>query len=169
MSAPLFLFVLVLLQSLDLTGTWKLDPAQSRITTSAGYPGLIASGAPVTLHITHASNGTVVIESQINESHSRIYKPGLKTSTPVGPSATVTATSRWDGRALISEGSVDPVSGSSIAVREVVSLSADGKTLTVDLTTTGSSGTNNSVLVYTKSTGVEPCKSWPTPCKTFGF
>ena len=64
----------------NMSGTWKLDAARSRVAASAGLAGLIGAGAPETLHITQPANGTVVIESQINESHSRVYRPGTRTS-----------------------------------------------------------------------------------------
>jgi len=39
---------------------------------------------PQTLHVTQPANGSLVVESQINEAHVRIYKPGRETSTPAG-------------------------------------------------------------------------------------
>jgi hypothetical protein len=58
-----------------------------------------------------------------------------------------------------------------------VRLGADGKTLTMEVTTTAafataSAGqaeprTASSSLVYTKITDVGPCEKWPTPCKRF--
>jgi len=152
---------LVLAQAPDLTGTWKLDTDRSRIEASAGIVGLIRSGAPPTLHITQPTNGSVIVESQINESQSRIYKPGAKTSTPVVPSGTITMTSKWEGRTLVGEGSSETTSGAPTAVKEVFSTSTDGRTLTVEITVGG----NHSTLIYTKTQAAEPCRSWPTPCK----
>ena len=157
---------LVLAQTPDFSGTWKLEPTRSHITSAAALAGLIRSGAPVTLHVTHPANGTLVIESQINESHSRIYRPGGKSSTP-GLGVTITMTSRWDGRTLVSEGTQESTSGASIKVKEVIALSADARTLTIDVTTTGPGDTIASTLVYTRSPLAEPCHNWPTPCKTF--
>jgi hypothetical protein len=152
---------LVFAQAPDLTGTWKLDTERSRIEASAGIVGLIRSGAPPTLHITQPTNGSVIVESQINESQSRIYKPGAKTSTPVVPSGTITMTSKWEGRTLVGEGSSETTSGAPTAVKEVFSTSTDGRTLTVEITVGG----NHSTLFYTKTQAAEPCRSWPTPCK----
>jgi hypothetical protein len=158
----------VFAQAPDFSGTWKLDPNRSRIAAAAALAGLIRTGAPETLHITHAANGTVIIESQINESQSRLYTPGGRTSTPVVPSGSITMTSTWDGGRLVSEGRQESASGQSSIVREVkelFALSADGRTLTIEVTTTGPDDKSASTLTYTKITAVEPCQNWPTPCK----
>lgn len=164
-------------QTADFSGTWKLDEAKSRIVATAGIIGLIPAGAPKTLHITQPANGSVVIESQVNEAHVRIYKPGRETSTPAGQGGAVTMTSKWDGRSLVSEGALKAPNGDTTTVREVVSLAADGKTLTMAVTTAaasakatadgaaGQAARASSTLVYTKITDVGPCESWPTPCK----
>ena len=156
-------------QAPDLSGTWQIDETKSTIIPTAGIIGLIPAGAPRTLHITQPANGTVVIESQINEAHVRIYKPGRETSTPAGQGGAVTMTSRWEGRALISEGAMKAPNGDTTTIREVVRLGADGKTLMMEVTTTpvGQTETVSSRLVYTKITDVGPCEKWPTPCKRF--
>ena len=155
-------------QGPDLSGTWKLDEAGSKIVATAGIIGLIPAGAPKTLHITQPSNGSVVIESQVNEAHVRIYKPGRETSTPAGQGGAITVTSKWEGRSLVSEGAMKAPNGDTTTVREVVSLGADGKTLTMEVATTVASGEKaSSTLVYTKITDVGPCEKWPTPCKRF--
>ena len=155
-------------QGPDLSGTWQLDEAKSKVVATAGIIGLIPAGAPKMLHITQPSNGSVVIESQINEAHVRIYKPGRETSTPAGQGGAVTVTSRWQGRSLVSEGAMKAPNGDTTTVREVVSVGADGKTLTMEVATTVPSGEKaSSTLVFTKITDVGPCEKWPTPCKRF--
>src|SRR5688572_14691747 len=91
-------------QAPDFSGTWRLDEAKSKVLATAGMFGLIPAGAPKMLHITQPANGTLVIESQVNEGHSRIYKPGRESSTPAGQGGAVTVTSKWEGKALVSEG-----------------------------------------------------------------
>ena len=154
----------------QFAGTWKLDAARSRVAAGAGLGGLIGSGAPATLHITQPANGTVIVESQINESHSRVYTPGGRTSTPitVGPPGSITMTSRWNGDVLESEGTRESASGPSTVVtevREVMRLDADGRSLIIEVTTKAGQETSSSTLVYTRTTDVGPCGSWPTPCK----
>ena len=152
-----------LAQTADFSGTWQLDVGRSRLAENTALVGLIPSGAPAALHISQASNGTVMVESRINESHARMYKPGGKSSTPAGQGGSITMTSRWENGALVSEGSQDSPTGASIAVKEVLALSADGRTLTFDVTT--SAAAEKSSLVYTRTQTVEPCEKWPAPCK----
>jgi hypothetical protein len=155
----------LLAQSPDLSGTWQLDPQRSQIDAQAPLFGLIRAGAPGTLHITQPANGTLVVESQINESQSRIYRPAARTSTPVVPSGTISMTSRWEGRTLVSDGSLVSASAASTGVNEIYALSADGRTLSIDVMVSGSAGQNRSRLVYVKTAVVPPCQQWPTPCK----
>jgi hypothetical protein len=168
----------VLMMALDVTviaqppgfaGTWKLDPQRSRITGDAGLAGLIASGAPDRLHVTQPLNGTLIIESEVNEGHVRIYTPRSKSSTPVGQGGSITMTSKWDGRTLVSEGVHESPSGAATAVkqvRETIALSADGGTLTIEVTTSVTAAEKHaSTMVYTRTQDVGPCESWPTPCK----
>jgi hypothetical protein len=164
--------VVALAQAPDFSGTWRLDTSRSRVSEAAGLAGLIATGAPPTLHITQPSNGTMLIESQINEGHSRMYVPGGRTTTPAGQAGTISMASRWDGRTLVSEGRQESAAGTTTLVREVRetwSLGADGRSLLVEVTATTSGTKATSSLVYTKLADVGPCTSWPTPCKTPGL
>jgi hypothetical protein len=157
-------------QTPDFSGTWRLDETKSKVVATAGIVGLISAGAPKTLHITQPANGTVVIESQINEAHVRIYKPGRETSTPAGQGGAVTMTTKWEGKALISEGAFKAPNGDTTTIREVVSVSPDGKVLTMDVKTSAKASADqeaSSTLVYTKITDVGSCDTWPTPCKRF--
>jgi outer membrane protein assembly factor BamB len=147
----------------DFAGTWKLDPAASTVGAAAAPVGLMKSGAPQTIHITHAANGMVIVESQINESQSRAYRPGGQTATPVVPSGTITMTSRWDGQMLVSEGTLD-AGTAPVVVKETFAIDARGR-LTLTATVGAGSDASTSVLVYAKTLTVESCKAWPTPCK----
>jgi hypothetical protein len=151
----------VFAQAPDFSGTWKLDSSQSQITPGAGLSGLIRAGTPQTLHVTQPANGTLIIESQINESHSRMYRPGGKSTTPVGPTGTITMTTKWDGDVLISEGALEATAGSPTPVKEVFRLSPDGRRLTIEITVEK----NVSTLVYARTQTVGTCQTWPTPCK----
>ena len=155
--------VVVSAQAPDFSGTWRLDEARSNVVATAGIVGLIPAGAPKTLHITQPSNGSLVVESQINEAHVRIYKPGRETATPAGQGGTVAMTTKWDGRTVTSEGALKAPNGETTTVKEVLTLSADGKTLTLQTTV----GQSASTLIYSKITDVGPCETWPTPCKRF--
>lgn len=149
-------------------GTWRLDQARSTMASDAGLFGLIGTGVPPTLHITQPANGTLVVESQINEGHARMYAPRGKTTTPVGQVGTITMVSKWSGRTLSAEGTQESAAGTTTTVRqvkEIYTLSADGTTLTIDVTTTTAGQTSTSALVFTRATSVGGCETWPTPCK----
>ncbi len=153
----------VVAQTPDFTGTWVLDQEKSQVIATAGLIGLISAGVPATLHITQPANGAIVVESQINEAHVRIYKPGGETSTPAGQGGAVLMKTRWDGRTLVSEGAMTAPNGDTTTVREVMALSADGA-LTIQINTTATDKAASS-LVYKRVTNVGSCESWPTPCK----
>ena len=143
-----------------ISGTWQLDSGRSQIGT-ASLVGLSKGGAPDTLHITVTAAGTIVVESEVNESQSRFYVPNAKSTTPVVPSGTISMTSRWNGRTLVAEGSQESASLAPIAVKESFTAGRTRKTLTVAVTV----GSAASTLTYIRSTTVEPCQKWPTPCK----
>ena len=155
-------------QTPNFAGTWKLDAAASKITPAAGLAGLIPNGAPAVLHVTQPANGTLVVESQINEGQSRLYKPNAKTATPVGQGGTITMMTKWNGRTISSEGAAQAPNGVSTAVKETFVLSPDGQKLTVDVVTTAGTETSTSTMTYVRTPGVGPCESWPTPCKRSG-
>jgi len=148
----------------QLSGSWKLDAAASQVDPAAGLAGLIGAGAPPMLFITQPRNGTLVIESPINEGHARIFHPGGKTQTPAGQGGTISMTSQWAGNTLTGEGTVANASGAVAAVKEAYAISADGKVLTIEVTTTSPEAKNSS-LKYVRIDSVGPCESWPTPCK----
>jgi hypothetical protein len=124
-------------QAPDYSGTWKLNRTASQITKGTGISGLGAGGAPPTLYISQAANGTIVIGSDINESHARTFK--------------------------LAKGALTSETG---GVKEAVTLSADGQTLTVQVVATPAAGGEAvSTLIYTKVQSDEPCEKWPTPCR----
>ena len=144
-------------------GTWRIDTSVSRLNNDASFAGVIAAGVPPTLHITQPSNGTLIIESAINEGHARIYIPGGKTATPVAQGGTISMTSRWVDRTLVAEGTRTESSGASLAVREAISASPDGQSLTIEIATREGAATTSAK--YVRITDVGPCEKWTTPCK----
>lgn len=158
-----------LCQTPDFSGTWKLDEKRSSVNVDATLTGLIGVGAPGVLHITQPANGTLVVESQINESHARLYVPGGSTTTPVflGGAGTISMTTKWEGQSLVSEGTRNSRSGPATNVKETFALSADGHTLEVAILIATADGTSSSSLRYSRIQDVGSCESWPTPCKDF--
>jgi hypothetical protein len=147
-------------------GTWRLDAAASRIDPVAGLAGLIGAGAPPMLFVTEPANGDLIVESPINEGHVRMYRPGGRTQTPAGQGGTITMTATRAGATLVAEGDAVNAAGASAKVKETYAVSADGNTLTIEVTT-ASPETKTSALRYTRIASVGPCESWPTPCKRF--
>jgi hypothetical protein len=148
----------------DLSGTWSLYETRSSHTGMTVLIGLVKISVPTTIHVTHAANGTVIVESHINESQSRMYKPGAKSATPVVPNGTIAMTAKWEARTLVAQGTFESVAG-SVAVREAFAIAADGRTLTVDVSIGAGSEKRDATLVYTRLKSVGSCKTWPTPCK----
>ena len=145
-------------QSLDFSGTWRLNKGASQIAAGAGLDGLGANGSPNTLYVTHAANGSITIGSDVNESMARLYQIGGESSLPpvkIGGEWTPIK-SRLEGRTLVSEGG---------NLKETVVLSPDGATLSFTITKTTAAGPATSTLVYAKMTTVDPCTEWPTPCQ----
>lgn len=161
----------VLANDTTLSGTWRLDEARSELSSEAGLPGLIVTGVPVTLHVTHAKNGTLVVESQNNPTHARLYIPGRETTSPVvlGDTGRITVTSRWENGRLVSEGVYEITARTpteTVGLDESFRLSEDGRTLEIVITTTSDGSTHSSTLRYERIDSVGPCESWPSPCKT---
>jgi hypothetical protein len=144
-------------QAPEFSGTWRLNKAASQIVAGVGLDGLGASGAPPTVYLTHAANGSVLMGSDVNESQARLYRIGGSSTLPppkVGGSPSP-ITSRVEGRRLLSEGS---------GFKEELALSADGRTLTIAVTRDAGTST----LVYTRMDGVDPCTEWVEPCRPEG-
>ena len=150
----------------NFTGTWRLDAAASRITDGAGLAGLIAAGAPPTIHITQPVNGTLIVESAINEGQSRLYRPGGKSATPVAQGGVIAMTAKWAASGLIAEGTTTASNGASVNVKESYSLSADRKILSIDVVVSSEGAPDRvTALKYTPIADMGPCEKWATPCK----
>jgi hypothetical protein len=150
----------------SFAGTWRLDSAASRINDGAGLAGLIGAGAPPTLHITQPANGTLIVESAVNAGEARFYRPGREATTPAG-GGTITMKTSWAGATLVAEGTHVTGSAASAQVKEVFSVSPDGKVLTIEVTRTAGSEESASRFLYSRTSDLGPCEKWPTPCKRF--
>ena len=136
----------------DLSGTWRLDQDASRFTPpmfSAGRGG----GSADSLYITHATNGA----------QAWVYRIGGESDVLWGQEGSLTVVSRWEDRRLVAEGGRGTEDDTE-HIREVFSLSADGRTLTVEVTTTTADRASTNLAVYTKASSVGPCEGWETPC-----
>ena len=154
-------------QTPDFFGTWVLDEDASRVTPEAGLGTFGAVGTPARLHITHAANGDLALQSEWNTSEARIDRLGSETVIPVGPDDRMRVSARWDGATLVAEGRRLTAGGGStiLGVRRTLSLNADGGTLTIEAITATADGHGTSTMVYTRLADLGPCGQWSEPCE----
>ncbi len=163
-SAMAFRAMAIGAETPNLSGTWKLNESASTIDPAVVFTGLGGNaGVPRTLYVTHARNGTVIIGSDMNTSHARTYEPGAASRSPLGGEV-ATMMTLWDGATLVAEGHD---AASQDGLRESMTRSNDGTTLTVEIVVTTETGTSSSTLIYEAATVEPPCVEWPTPCKDF--
>ena len=130
-----------------------LDLAEgaSDVTSPDGLAGL-GGAAPEDLYITQARNGALILSSRVNGAQPRNYIIGGENPLPApgGEAARMTMSSRWQGLILVNEGSGE-VEGDPLVVREVMSLSRDGRTLRLEVTTTLAGAGSTNTLIYRKA------------------
>ena len=89
------------------------------------------------------------------ESRTVSYRLDRSASTNTMPRGDTTTTSRWDGAALVTEGSQSfetPRGAFTMEMTERRELSADGRTMTVESTRPTPRGDVTTTLVYRKAT-----------------
>ena len=154
----------------NLGGTWRLDESASTVAEGASYVGLGGNaGVPTTLYVTHASNGVVIVGSNMNTSHARTYRPDASGSGApavlerIGDRS-ITMTSGWTGSSLVAEGQAD-----GAPLRETLDLSENGDELVVTIASGPSGGSDEltTTLLYRRVHSEPPCAQWSTPCRDF--
>lgn len=110
------------------------------------------------ISITHSGTTLRIVQTIGGEERVVTHAIGGASSTnPVGMgrmTGQLESTTTWDGSKLVTRGTqkmTTPNGEMSITVTEVRSLSADGKTLTVETTTVSQMGENTRKMVYVKS------------------
>ena len=138
-----------LFQETDFSGYWALDTEASSVETAETLAGLAGGGAPENIFVSQARNGTLVISSQHNPSQPRVYSIDDDSLVPAPgeQGGSMQVTTRWQDRALVSEGSVVS-DADTLRVREVLSLSDDGDTLMLEATIASAAGEVSNRLVY---------------------
>ena len=151
----------VLAQGPNFSGQWKLDESASQFTPPAFSGG--RGGADIGwLFITHAANDTLIVGPETNGLKAWSYTPGKELSVPVDRDSRMMVRSRWDGTQIIAEGT-----RGDMQMHEVLSLSDDGRTMTIVVTTTMPDAVTTNTLVYTKGETPGACQTWAMPCKDF--
>lgn len=145
----------------DFSGMWTLDREASDFTAPA-FSGGRGGDDVGRLFITHAANGTVIVGAETNGLKAWSYTPGRELTIPVGRDTSMRVASRWEGERLVAEGT-----RGDMTMHEVMSLSLDGGTLTIEVTTATLDGETRNRLVYRSDRPVGPCETWAMPCKEF--
>ena len=156
-------------QGTDFSGTWRLDADASELPDfgggfggggrgfgggggrrQGGGGGGFAGGAR-TLVIVQTPAMMIVEQQTARGSRAATYRLDGEESTNSGPRGEQTARSRWDGAALVTEGTQSvstPRGDFSLEFTEWRTLSADGQTMTVESVRSTPRGDIETTLVY---------------------
>lgn len=136
----------------DFSGTWTMDAAKSDPPPQGRGGGGGMGGGSITIKQT--GTDLVVTSEGRQGPQTMTYKlDGSPSSNEVmgrGGAQTVKSTAKWEGSNLVIETTRD-FNGMSITTKEVRSLGADGKEMTVESTTQTPQGEMKRKVVYTKS------------------
>ena len=124
----------------DFSGTWTFDEAKSDPAPAGRGGG--GRGRGLGLGAGAGTSGPVVIAqtaTDITIGANTIKFDGSETTITGGRGGAARAKASWEGAQLVITSSLD-VRGFSVTTKEVRSLSADGKVMTVETTLTGPQG-----------------------------
>ena len=131
----------------DFSGTWTLDAAKSDPPPQGrggGGGGGRGAAGPVEIKQTAAEITIGQATYRLDGSESKNEVMGR------GGAQTVVSKAHWDGAKLVIEGTRE-IQGFVITTKDVRSLSADGKEMTVQTAISTPQGDQNRKTVYTKS------------------
>ena len=151
-------------QGTDFSGTWRLDADASELPDLGGGGRLFGgrggrrqgggggpAGGARTLVIVQTPAMLIIEQQSDRGSRAATYRLDGEESTNSGPRGEQTTRSRWDGAALVTEGtqSVSTRLGDiSLEFTEWRTLSADGATMTVETVRSTPRGEVEATLVY---------------------
>ena len=157
-------------QTTDFSGTWTLDQEASQFPQPPGGGGgrdggggggggrrgggRGGLGAGATIVITQTETVLSMEQQAGGQSRTVVYRLDGSESTSVAGRGEMTTTSRWDGAALVTEGTnvvSTPRGELTLDIHERRTLSPDGQTMTVESTRTTPRGELNATVVYRKS------------------
>ena len=151
-------------QQPDFSGTWQLDRDASVLPQrpEGGGRGVgrffrrgerAVRGPAETLVITQTADALFVEQRREDDPDVLRYRLDGSSSTNPMPRGELTTTSRWDGAAIVTEGTQEIpglLRDISIRLTERRSISADGRTMTVESLRTTGRGEFALTLVYRK-------------------
>jgi hypothetical protein len=142
----------------NFTGDWTLDREKSEM----GEPGPGAGGGGGrgrgmgmgSFSIAHDGDMVVVkrkmeFQGQERSFESRYTTDGQENVNEGFRGSSVKSKTRWEGSKLVTESVMDTPNGTR-ETKEIRSLSADGKTMTVEITSKGAFGEGTRKMVYSK-------------------
>jgi len=132
----------------NLSGTWKLDPAQSKfgqMQPPASQVDTITQDGP-SIKIAVDQKGGMMGDTAYTES---LTTDGQPATWPGMGGSQVTGTAQWDGGALVVD-SKTSFQGSDVKIKDTYTLSADGNTLTDVTHVESGMGNFDMTSVYTK-------------------
>ncbi len=135
----------------DFSGSWELVRSESRIETAYGLAGL-RNSAPAQLYIQQNSSQTVILTTRDPGALSRSYQFNGQTWLLAieGDPTKLLMSSRIRGLSLITTG-VGRIAGETVNLQEVLTIGKNGRTLTLQVTTTRSSRSETNTLVYKRA------------------
>ena len=148
-------------QGTDFSGTWHLDADASELPDFGGGGRLFGgrggrqgggpAGGARTLVIVQTPTLLIIEQQSDRGSRAATYRLDGEESTNSGPRGEQTARSRWDGAALVTEGTQSVstrLRDFSLEFTERRTLSADGATMTVATVRSTPRGDIEATLVY---------------------
>jgi hypothetical protein len=122
----------------NFTGTWQIDKSRSSFKSDRPFAASIASRGVITLVIDHRDPELKIEQdASLAVAHrtvvSTYYTDGREASNRGARGEAITSTSHWDNGALVTDLKI--VRGTqSLTRRDVMRLSEDGKSLTLEMT-----------------------------------
>lgn len=150
-------------QGTDFSGTWRLDADASELPDFGGGGRLFGGGrrqggggrglggGAGTLVIVQTPAMLIIEQQSDRGSQAATYRLDGEETTNSGPRGEQTARSRWDGAALVTEGTQSVstrLRDFSLEFTERRTLSADGATMTVETVRSTPRGDVEATLVY---------------------
>lgn len=145
-------------QKPDFSGTWKMNVAKSDF----GALPALSGRTDVITHKEPSLTDDVTVESEQGKQQytAKYTTDGKEVTNQIGERE-VKATMKWDGNVLVISSHFD-YSGAQVSAQGTWALSADGKTLNVNLHYTSPMGETEQKLVYEKQETAPAA----TPAKT---
>jgi len=134
----------------DFSGTWKINVIKSD-AAPAGRGGQQMDMSNLTLTITQTAELLTIVQSGLGPERTTTYYLDGRESTNAAMRGEMKSTSKWDADKLVTDGSATmqtPNGERTVTIKEVRTLSKDGKTLTVSTTTDSPMGARTQKRVF---------------------